>query len=124
MKGRSGSSRPDDVVGSSPVLTVRGRDDLVDQLRRRNQVFRDIDLQVSATALTDGRVVAEWSLSAVHTGRLLLPTGPVPPTSRRVTLDGVAIVRFLGSQIREFRQYWDVLALLQGLGVAAPELTG
>ena len=112
----------DDVVLVSPVLAVRGRDELVAELRRRNQVFSDIAMELQVTELADERLLGEWQVSAVHSGRLDLPELTVPPTSRTVSLDGVSTARFLGSQIRELRQYWDSLSLLRGLGVADPEL--
>jgi hypothetical protein len=46
----------------------------------------------------------------------------VPPTRRRVSLSGATVARFFGSQIRELRQYWDVLDLLEQLGLAPAQL--
>lgn len=111
----------DDVVVASPVLAVSGRDELVGQLRRRNQVFSDLAMELQATVLADGRLLAEWQFTAVHTGRLHLGELTVSPTSRRVALQGVTIARFLGSQIRELKQYWDALSLLEELGLARTE---
>jgi hypothetical protein len=112
----------DDVVAVSPVMQVRGRDALIEQLRHRDHVFSEVDLDLEVSELADGRVLAEWSVSAVHRGALIVRGGVLPPTSRRVSLTGVVIARFLGSQICEFRQYWDALELLRKMGVPVTEL--
>jgi non-ribosomal peptide synthetase component F len=105
----------DDVVVVSPVLSVRDREELVQQLRRRNHVFSDIEVDVQVTQLADDELLVQWQFSAAHTGRLELPDLSVPATGRTVSLGGLAIARFLGSQIRELRQYWDALSLLRDL---------
>jgi hypothetical protein len=107
----------DDVEVISPVLVVHDRDALVDELRRRNQVFSDIELELQATELADDRLLGEWQLSAVLSGHLELPEFFQPPTSGSASLRGVTIARFFGSQIRELHQYWDGLNLLSDLGV-------
>jgi predicted ester cyclase len=112
----------DDVAVISPVLEVHGRDELVEQLRRRNQVFSDLTMELQVTELADDRLLGEWQFSAMHSGRLDLPGLNVPPTSRTVSVAGVAVADFLGSQIRELRQYWDALSLLKGLGLADADL--
>jgi hypothetical protein len=106
----------DDVMGVTPVMTWRSRDELMAQLHARNNVFSDVDIDYHPMQLADGRWLAEWQLSATQTGSLVIGNWTVPASSRRVTLRGAAIAAFLGSQIREFHQYWDALGLLRELG--------
>jgi hypothetical protein len=80
----------DDVAGWSPTATATSRDD----------------------------AVAEWRIAATHTGAIELNDEVrLEPTGRRVELRGVLIAEFDGDRIKRFRQYWDEVALLDGLGL-------
>ena len=57
--------------------------------------------------------VTGWS----PTGVLDLDELRLDPTGRRVELRGVLIAEFEGDRIKRFRQYWDEVALLEGLGL-------
>jgi ketosteroid isomerase-like protein len=41
----------------------------------------------------------------------------VEPTGRRLELRGVVVAEFEGDRIRHFRQYWNEVELLDGLGL-------
>jgi hypothetical protein len=45
------------------------------------------------------------------------PPRPCEPTGRRLELRGVLIAEFEGDRIRRFRQYWNEVELLDGLGL-------
>jgi hypothetical protein len=112
----------DDVLASSPVMTVHGRDELAAELRKRDQVFSQVEMTYRPAPLGNDGVFAEWTIAATQSGRLALGDLVVPPSTRRVSLSGATVARFLGSQIREFRQYWDVLGLLEELGLPPAQL--
>jgi hypothetical protein len=112
----------DDVLAVSPVMAVHGRDELTAELRKRDQVFSDVDLTFHADKLGSDGMFAEWTIAATQSGRLALGDLVVPPSTRRVSLSGATVARFLGSQIREFRQYWDVLGLIEELGLPPAQL--
>ena len=44
-------------------------------------------------------------------------SGRLEPTGRRVELCGLLIAEFDRERIKRFRQYWDEVALLDGLGL-------
>jgi hypothetical protein len=58
--------------------------------------------------------VTGWSPTATASSRADLR---LDPTGRRVELRGVLIAEFEGDRIKRFRQYWDEVALLEGLGL-------
>ena len=63
------------------------------------------------------KVITEWRVAATHSGALELDEFRLDPTGRRVELRGVLIAEFDGDRIKRFRQYWDEIALLEGLGL-------
>ena len=107
----------DDVTGWSPTATATSREDLLADLRGRKGVFSDVDLALDAVDEVGDKVIAEWRLAATHTGPLELDELRLDPTGRRVELRGVLIAEFEGERIKRFRQYWDEVALLDGLGL-------
>lgn len=107
----------DDVTGWSPTATATSREDLLADLRGRKGVFSDVDLVLDAVDEVGDKVIAEWRLGATHTGPLELDELRLDPTGRRVELRGVLIAEFEGERIKRFRQYWDEVALLDGLGL-------
>lgn len=107
----------DDVTGWSPVATASSREELLADLRGRKGIFSDVDLALDAVDEVGDKVIAEWRLAATHSGVLELDDVRLDPTGRRVELRGVLIAEFQGDRIRRFRQYWDEVALLEGLGL-------
>jgi len=104
----------DDVVGWSPILSVSSRDELSKVLGEREDALSDIAVDIDAVEVPGDRVVAEWSLSARHTGPIDLGDELViEPTGRTVVLAGATFANFRGPQIAAFRTYFDDAALLE-----------
>jgi ketosteroid isomerase-like protein len=107
-----------DVAGWSPVATVTSREALVADMRGRKGAFSDVDLALDAVDALGDKLIAEWRLAATHSGALELDEDfQLEATGRRVELRGVLIAEFDGDRISRFRQYWDEVALLEGLGL-------
>ena len=65
--------------------------------------------------LTEGsRVAMRWRATGTHSG----PLGPVPPTGRAITVDGLIIDRLEGGMVAERWEQWDQPGMLQQLGLA------
>jgi ketosteroid isomerase-like protein len=107
----------DDVTGWSPAATASSWAELAADLRGREGVFSDVDLALEAVDEVGDKVIAEWRVAATHSGPLELDELRLDPTGRRVELRGVLIAEFEGDRIKRFRQYWDEVALLEGLGL-------
>ena len=107
----------EDVTGWSPVLEVFSRDDLTAELRDRGSAFSDVDLTLDPVDAVGDKLIAEWRLTATHTGDLALDDLRLEPTGRRIELRGVFIAEFEGDRIRSFRQYWNEVELIDGLGL-------
>jgi ketosteroid isomerase-like protein len=108
----------EDVTGWSPVLEIGSRDDLAADLAGRSDAFSDVDLVLDPVDAVGDKVIAEWRLAATHSGLLTLDEElALEPTGRRVELRGVVVAEFEGDRIRRFRQYWNEVELLDGLGL-------
>jgi len=65
--------------------------------------------------LTDGPHVAmRWHATGTHAG----PLGPVPPTGRSISLDGLIIDHLREGMVVERWEQWDQPCMLQQLGLA------
>jgi ketosteroid isomerase-like protein len=107
----------DDVRGSSPTLTVSSLAELTAELAGRRGAFSELEV-AAEVGVSDDRGYAEWVVCGCHTGPLVVDEAiVVPPGGNRVTIRGVTVAEFTGDKISSFRQYWDELALLEGLGL-------
>lgn len=114
----------EDVTGWSPVMEVVSRDDLAADLAGRAGAFSDVDLVLDPVDAVGDKLIAEWRVAATHIGLLTLDEElALEPTGRRIELRGVVIAEFQGDRIRRFRQYWNEVELLDGLGLL-PAQTG
>ena len=79
------------------------------------------NLQVSADDLVaePNKAVKRWTATGTHDGVL----AGIPPTGRQVTFHGVSVYRFADERIVESWYCYDLLGLLQqlGLGLTAVE---
>jgi ketosteroid isomerase-like protein len=110
----------DDVTGWTPVRAVSSIDELLTEVRRREDAFSDLELEVIPLDVGGDYACAEWRVTMTHTGELVLDEDTVvEPTGERVTLTGVTVAEFRDDQICSFRQYWDELAVFEQLGLVA-----
>jgi predicted ester cyclase len=58
-----------------------------------------------------------WTGSGTHTGELF----GIPPTHRKVRVDGIWMLRVVDGKVAESWNCWDTLGMLQQLGVV-PQL--
>jgi hypothetical protein len=99
------------------ALLMRALAGPIEMLAARAGAFSEVELAADAAVVED-RGYAEWIVTARHTGSLPVDEEIViAPTGRRVTIRGVTVAEFSGDRICSFRQYWDELALLEGLRV-------
>lgn len=76
----------------------------------------DAHWQVDEMIAEGDKVVTRWTGSGTHKG-VLQGNPPIPPTGKKVKVTGVWIHRISGGKIVETRNVWDMLGMLQQLGV-------
>jgi predicted ester cyclase len=116
-----------DYRGHAPGFrAMHGRAALKDLVRRYHRGFPGLELAVVGQIAEGDRVVTEFTLTGVHTGRWM----GVPATGRTIRLGGLAFSRFSpfseGGQIVEQWYEWERRLLLEQLGLlpALPDSQG
>jgi ketosteroid isomerase-like protein len=108
----------EDVKAWAPARSAGSLEELLAEVRRRDDAFSDIELDVAPLDVGGDFACAEWRVTMTHSGDLTLRDGVViEPTGERVTLNGVAVAEFQGDRICSIRQYWDELAVFEQLGL-------
>jgi steroid delta-isomerase-like uncharacterized protein len=75
--------------------------------------FPDFRLSVEDVIAEGDKVVARWVTQGTHQGELM----GIPPTGKRVTVTGIDMFRFAGGKIAEHWAEFDMLGMMQQLGV-------
>jgi len=76
--------------------------------------FPDLHFDISETIAQDDRVAIAWTMRGTQSG----PLGPVPPTGRRISVQGMTVYYFRDGHITGHRQVVDRLAVAHQLGLA------
>ncbi|GAB3669784.1 ester cyclase [Actinocorallia lasiicapitis] len=92
---------------------LRGAQALYDYIAEYRKGFPRLRLSVLGQIEQGDRVVTEFSLAGVHTGRW----HGVPPTGRATDLGGLAFTRISGGLIVEQWYEWERRKLLEDLGL-------
>lgn len=100
----------------SPLPDTVGVQAHREQTAGLRQAFPDLEMTVDDIFSSGDRQVLRWTLTGTHSGQL--PTLPIPPTGKKVTMSGIAVDRIVDGKFVETWNYVDLLGLLQQLGVA------
>ena len=77
--------------------------------------FTSIQVEIHRTLDEGDMAMAQWTLSAKHTGSFL----GVAPTGKLITTTGMSLQRFAAGKIVEAWDNWDQLAVMAQLGVVS-----
>ena len=102
-----------DAVEYDPAETLRGPQGQKDMITRYRTAFPDCRLEILEMLSTGDRVVTRFRYSGTQRGQL----GPIAPTNRQVSGEGIVIHRCEKGRIVEGHSQWDQLGMLQQLGV-------
>ena len=80
-------------------------------LRSIHAVYRDIEYTFLDILAEGDKVAIHWRFSGTHQGEHL----GVPPSGNRVTVQGMALIRFVDGKVVEDVSYWDDLSVLNQL---------
>jgi steroid delta-isomerase-like uncharacterized protein len=75
--------------------------------------FPDVHFEVEDQVESGDTVAMRWSAEGTNTR----PLGNIPPTGKRVRVDGIVIDRLAGGKVAERWEQWDQTAMLRQLGV-------
>lgn len=100
------------ITGSPvPDLSVDGFKQMVGGLLA---AFPDLHFTIEDQVVAGNKVSTRWSAEGTNSG----PFGEVPPTGRRVHVDGLIIDRLEDGRVAERWEQWDQMAMLTQLGLA------
>ena len=76
--------------------------------------FPDLHFEMAEVIADGERVAIAWTMRGRQTG----PLGPLPPTGRRIEVQGMTVYYFRDGRITGHRQVVDRLAVARQLGIA------
>jgi len=103
-------------------VTLHGRDQVRHYTEALWKAFPDGVLTFGNQVLAEDAAATELVFTGTHTGPMMTPNGPIPPTGKRVTTHSVSILRMKDDLIAWEHVYFDQLEMLTQLGLkpAAP----
>ena len=99
------------ITGSpEPNLSVEGFKQMVSGLLA---AFPDLHFTIEDQIVSGDKVATRWIAEGTHTASL----GDVPPTGRRIHVDGLILDRVENGRVVERWEQWDQTAMLRQLGL-------
>ena len=103
---------------AEPGAVARGGAGFKPFVARMRAAFPDVDIRPQQLVEEDDVIVTRWVATMTHQGDQL----GVPATGRRVSIDGVTIVRLRDGKIVEAWNHYDQLSLMQQIGALQPRV--
>ena len=116
-QGFLSTGRSDIELAAPGGLNFHGREGFQQWYRLWTDAFPDGSVRYHNLEGDADQVIGEGVFTGTQAGVLHLPSGDVPPTNRKVTIDFAAVVRAEDGQIRYLRHYLDVMDLMGQLGL-------
>jgi len=95
---------------------LRTSEDLKQHLTTLRGAFPDVSFNVNKLIAEGNTVVAFWTMTGTHLGQGLIPN--LPPTGRQIRASGIDFLRVVDGKIVEDWSEWNVVGMLQQLGLA------
>jgi steroid delta-isomerase-like uncharacterized protein len=102
---------------------LEGSGQIIEALQGWAQAFPDSKGTFIREFVSNDSVVLELVWKGVHTGPLQTPTGAIPASNKPIEVPACEIFRVEGGKVRSATHYFDMLTLLNQIGVtgaAAP----
>jgi steroid delta-isomerase-like uncharacterized protein len=114
----------EDSVQLMPDGTFQGRAAIRDRLGQELAAFSDLAHRYVSYVEEDDAFADEWVFVGTHTGPVVLPDGTeVPPTGKRVEVQGMELVRVRDARIVVDNLYYDSLAVAAQLGLLPQQVS-
>lgn len=98
----------------TPPVTGKGPDRYRQTIQAYRNAFRDIRITIDDEIAEGDKVAVSWHAEGTMEGELL----GIPPTGKRGHTSVVHIFQIRDGMIRDARIEWDMLGLLQQMGVS------
>ena len=108
----------EDASQRMPDGTFEGRSAIRDRLAKELDAFSDLAHRVVSYVEGGDAFADEWVFVGTHTGSVVLADGTeVPPTGKRVEVQGMEVVKIRDGKIVVNNLYYDNLAVAAQLGL-------
>lgn len=109
------------VVYEEPATNrkVRGVDEMLKAIQLWTLAFPDLKGTVKNAIVQDDMVMVEILWEGTHLGLLKGSFGEIPPTGKKGVVNAVELFQFKGGKIVELRHYFDLMTILNQIGVPA-----
>jgi steroid delta-isomerase-like uncharacterized protein len=106
-----------DFVSHDPASPeeIRGPEGFKQNVAEVRAAFPDFHVKIVDQAADGDKVVTRYTTTGTQKGGL----AGIPPTGKRVEVAGMGIDYFSGGKICESWEYYDILGMMQQMGVAA-----
>ncbi len=104
---------PDLIYHDPPQPAVRDLSAMKQLWTAQRAAFADLRVTIEDMVAEGDKVVKRFTLRGTHTGDF----DGLPPTGKQFTLEGITIVRLADAKIQEIWEAYDMLGVLQQLGV-------
>ena len=95
---------------------LEGRAAITEVLKGWRQAMPDVKGTITNAFASGNSVVLEIRWDGTHTGPLEGPGGTIPASGKRQSTPAAWVFDFDGEQVKESRQYFDMMAFLQQIG--------
>lgn len=99
---------------------IEGFTDMVEAWKGWKTAFPDLVGEVTNIFATEDHVFCEVTWKGTHTGTLITPFGEFAATQKPYTSRAAQMLEFEGDRININRHYFDLLSILNQLGIEAP----
>ncbi len=91
---------------------ARGTQQIVRYVAEVRTGFPDFKLEIKQRVAEGNRIVTQWTCTGTHQGEFQ----GIPPTGKRISITGLALVRIEDGKVVDERVYFDRLTMLEQLG--------
>ena len=98
--------------------SLRGAKAIVEALQGWKAAMPDVRGTITGAVDSDERVVLEVVWEGTQTGEMVTDKGTIPPSGKHQRTPSAFTFDFEDGKLRESRQYFDMLSLLQQIGAA------
>ncbi len=104
-----------DLVWHEPDQDVRGLEEAKQFVGMYKTAFPDLHATVEDAIAEGDKVVTRWTIRGTHQGEI---EEFGTPTGRQIEIEGITIHRIEGGKIVEEWERYDILSIMQQLGLA------
>ena len=95
---------------------LRGQAEILPALQGWRKAMPDVKGTVTNAVGSGNTAVLEVTWEGTQTGPMDGPGGTLPPSGKRQTTPAAWVFEFEGDKVKESRQYFDMMSLMQQIG--------